>query len=61
MNPLVHSLVQQALQSFGRLPPERQPVIMQLVGQISQAAQGGDAAAVMTLGMQLHQQLTVGG
>jgi len=57
MNPIVHQLVQQAVSSFATIPPDRQPMVMQLVAEISQAAQAGDQMKVMQLGMQLQQQL----
>jgi len=58
MNPIVHNLVQQATLGFSRIPSDRQPAVMQLVGQITEAARVGDAMQVMQLGLQLQQLLT---
>jgi molecular chaperone DnaK len=58
MNPIVYDLYQRAIQNFARIPPDRQPVVMQLVGEIGQAAQAGDQTKVMELGLQLQQQVS---
>ncbi len=58
MNPIVHNLVQRATQGFARIPADRQQMVMQLVGQITRAAQAGDAMQVMQLGLQLQQLLS---
>ncbi len=53
MNPIVRSVYQKAMTLFDRIPADRQPAVMQLVGQLEQAATSGDAAQQLAIYSQL--------
>jgi len=57
MNPIIRPLYQKAITSFGRVAPDRQGMLMQLVMEIEAAARTGDQQKLMTYYAPLSQLL----
>ena len=57
MNPLAATLREKAITSFNQIPSERQMRVMQIVGELSAAAQAGDETKVAQLGIEINQLL----
>jgi molecular chaperone DnaK len=57
MNPIMRNLYNRAINSFDRIPPDRQALVMQLVTDIELAARAGDQQKLMTFFPQLSQAL----
>ena len=57
MNPIMRNLYQKAINSFDRIPPDRQGAVIQLVTEIENAARAGDQAKVMIYYSQLSQAM----
>jgi molecular chaperone DnaK len=57
MNPIMRALYTKAINSFGRVPPDRQNALMQLVMEIEGVAGTGDQAKLMSYFPQLSQLL----
>ena len=57
MNPIMRSLYNRALTSFGRVPADRQTALLQLVSEIESVARSGDQGRLMSFYPQLEQLL----
>ena len=57
MNPILRTLYNKALNSFHRVPAERQPALIQLVSDIENAARAGEQARLMGFLPQLSKLL----